>query len=571
MMRPVSLVLPPLAPDGLTNTLVNAGGSLRRAVLTWNDNSITETSFLVQRSTNLGSTWTTITTIQSPLNAANIHQTRTYTDTSSFNPTTTVRYYRVLANNTVGYVADPAYPQTTATSVSNTRVIGPQFTITATAGAGGSISPSTLPPPIGGVTVGRGGSQTFTITPNAGYRINQVFVGGVNNTLAASTGTYTFTNVTSNKTISATFTQTQATITSSAGVGGSISPNGTRTVAIGGSQTYTVTANANYVLATVLVDGLPAALTSGTYTFTGVVANHTIVATFTATAFTITPSAGANGSITPNTVQTVTSGGSQSFTFAANAGYHVLRVLVDGVNDPAAVTSGTYSFTNVNANHTIGVAFEANPTITVTVPNGSETWMTGSTQNLGWTLSSAVSSGDFAVWLVNQSTGTWYGVGFFAAVSGATSYTPSFSTPAVPAGNYAAEVFYRADTTGFAWLSSGASAGAATITSAAPALTVNVPAGGETWITGTPQTLGWTLSPAVSVGDFAVWLVNQSTGVWYGAGFFAAIPGATTYTPIFIMPSVPTGNYRAEVFYRANTTGFAWLANGVSPGAAFIP
>ena len=77
MMRPQSLVLPPVAPSGLTNTLQNAGGANRRAVLTWNDNSITETSFQVQRSTNLGSTWTTITTINSPLNAANIHQTRT--------------------------------------------------------------------------------------------------------------------------------------------------------------------------------------------------------------------------------------------------------------------------------------------------------------------------------------------------------------------------------------------------------------------------------------------------------------------------------------------------------------
>ena len=44
-MRPQTLALPPVAPNGLTNTLQNAGGANRRAVLTWNDNSITETSF----------------------------------------------------------------------------------------------------------------------------------------------------------------------------------------------------------------------------------------------------------------------------------------------------------------------------------------------------------------------------------------------------------------------------------------------------------------------------------------------------------------------------------------------
>ena len=112
MMRPQSLVLPPVAPDGLTNTLQNAGGANRRAVLTWNDNSITETSFAVQRSTNLGVAWTTITTINSPLNAANTHQSRSYTDTSAFNPNTTTRYYRVIAQNTVGYGAE--FPQQTA-------------------------------------------------------------------------------------------------------------------------------------------------------------------------------------------------------------------------------------------------------------------------------------------------------------------------------------------------------------------------------------------------------------------------------------------------------------------------
>ena len=156
----------------------------------------------------------------------------------------------------------------------------------------------------------------------------------MNNTAAVTSGTYTFTNVLANHTIAVTFTQSQATITSSAGTGGTISPNGAQTVAIDGSQTYTITANPGYVRATVLVDGVnqPAAVTSGTYTFTNVVANHTIVATFTATAFTITPSAGPNGSITPNTVQTVTSGGSRAFTFTPNTGYHILQVLVDGAN-----------------------------------------------------------------------------------------------------------------------------------------------------------------------------------------------------------------------------------------------
>ena len=312
----------------------------------------------MQRSTNLGASWTTITTIQSPLNAPNTHQTRTYTDPSTFNPTTTTRYYRVLANNTVGYVADTAYPQMTATSNSNTRVVGPSFNIIASAGAGGTISP------IGTVTVGRGGSQTFTITPNANFRRATVLIDGVNNATAVSTGTYTFTNVQAPHTISVTFAQSAATITSSAGTGGTISPNGTQTVAIGGSQTYTITPNPGYHVADVLVDGINH-LRRGDVRHLHVhqrggephdrgdvhghrVHHHTQCRTER-----------------QHHAEHVADRGERrerpAFTITPNAGYHILQVLVDGVYNPAAVTSGTYTFTNVTANHTIGATFEANP------------------------------------------------------------------------------------------------------------------------------------------------------------------------------------------------------------------
>ncbi|MGI6403399.1 MAG: InlB B-repeat-containing protein [Oscillospiraceae bacterium] len=70
------------------------------------------------------------------------------------------------------------------------------YTITATAGAGGSISPS------GGVTVNSGDSRTFTITPNSNYSIADVKVDDVSQGKITS---YTFDNVTADHTISVTF------------------------------------------------------------------------------------------------------------------------------------------------------------------------------------------------------------------------------------------------------------------------------------------------------------------------------------------------------------------------------
>jgi len=151
-----------------------------------------------------------------------------------------------------------------------TAVFVRTYTITATAGPGGKIEPS------GTVTVLEGGSQTFTITPDLGYEIEDVLVDGDS---VGPVSTYTFNNVTANHTIHATFKQITYTITATAGPGGKIEPSGTVTVPYGGSQTFTITPNLGYEIEDVLVDGDSVGPVS-TYTFSNVTADHTIHATF---------------------------------------------------------------------------------------------------------------------------------------------------------------------------------------------------------------------------------------------------------------------------------------------------
>lgn len=77
------------------------------------------------------------------------------------------------------------------------------FTITATAGEGGAITPS------GRVAVAKGGSQTFTVTADSGYSISDVTVD--DSTAAAvvqnDNGTYTVQNVTKDCIVHATFSK----------------------------------------------------------------------------------------------------------------------------------------------------------------------------------------------------------------------------------------------------------------------------------------------------------------------------------------------------------------------------
>ncbi|WP_295426264.1 multicopper oxidase domain-containing protein [uncultured Thiodictyon sp.] len=127
MMRPESLVLPPIAPtwNGLGYSISEA----RHVVLSFNDNSITETSFLVQGSADGGHTWFALASttgqpnpVPSPLNLENTHKVRSFTDPSPYDGSATNRY-RIVAQNTVGYGG--LYPSLTASSVSDPLVVSP--------------------------------------------------------------------------------------------------------------------------------------------------------------------------------------------------------------------------------------------------------------------------------------------------------------------------------------------------------------------------------------------------------------------------------------------------------------
>ena len=82
--------------------------------------------------------------------------------------------------------------------------------------------------------------------------------------------------------------------------------------------------------------------------------NTTKTAGFNLKAYTITATAGANGSISPAGTTTVNYGASRTFTITPAAGYRVASVTADGTS-VGAVTS--YTFSNVTANHNINVSF----------------------------------------------------------------------------------------------------------------------------------------------------------------------------------------------------------------------
>jgi hypothetical protein len=119
MMRPMIIAVAPEAPTGLTAVLVS-----NKPSLSWKDNSLNETSFVVQRAINPAGPWTTVKTLGAYPGIGTIVKTTDNTAAAK-----TKYYYRVFASNLVGSKV-AGYPTATANSQFAPLPTDPPFTVT---------------------------------------------------------------------------------------------------------------------------------------------------------------------------------------------------------------------------------------------------------------------------------------------------------------------------------------------------------------------------------------------------------------------------------------------------------
>ena len=141
-----------------------------------------------------------------------------------------------------------------------------------------------------------------------------------------------------------------------AGTGGSISPSGSVMVNCGASSSFSISANAGYIISDVVVDGISVGAVPS-FNFDDVSSAHTISASFTSTSsesFAVSATAGLGGSISPSGVSMVEQGGSITYTISNNDCYIINDVIVDGESQGAI---NSYTFQNVNETHNISASF----------------------------------------------------------------------------------------------------------------------------------------------------------------------------------------------------------------------
>ena len=129
----------------------------------------------------------------------------------------------------------------------------------------------------------------------------------------------------------------------------------------GPGQTFVsnLTYNAPYDITEIDPPGKNCSVTGGgPGTISGDITNVTVTCNVVPQ-YTITPSAGTNGSISPATAQLVNSGSSLSFTASPDSGFFVNEWLLDGI---LVQTGGTgYNLNNIQANHNVDVSFQQEP------------------------------------------------------------------------------------------------------------------------------------------------------------------------------------------------------------------
>lgn len=239
-------------------------------------------------------------------------------------------------------------------SATFSAIVPVTHTVTATAGAGGNVDPSSA-------TVATGGTTTVTVTPDAGFSI--VSVSGCGGSLSGNA--YTTGAITADCTVSATFSVVAPvthSVTATAGSGGSISP-GSATVLDGGTASFAVTPDAGFLIAG--VSGCGGSLSGNTYTTGVITADCTVSATFSVTppvTHTVTATAGSGGSINPGSA-TVLNGGTTSFTVTPDTGFSIAGVSGCG----GGLSGNTYTTGVITADCTVSATFSATPPVTHTV------------------------------------------------------------------------------------------------------------------------------------------------------------------------------------------------------------
>ena len=146
------------------------------------------------------------------------------------------------------------------------------------------------------------------------------------------------------------------TVTPSSSGGGTISPSTPQQVQSGSTTSFTITANSGYEISS--VTGCSGSLSGSTYTTGAITQNCTVVANFSpvSSGYSVTYTITGMGSVSPGSPQTVSAGGTASFTLTPSSNYAIGSV--GGTCPSGSVSGSIYTTGAINADCSIAFSFD---------------------------------------------------------------------------------------------------------------------------------------------------------------------------------------------------------------------
>jgi hypothetical protein len=225
------------------------------------------------------------------------------------------------------------------------------------------------------------------------------------------------------------------TVTPSAGSNGSISPSSPQTVDYGNTTQFTVTPDSGY---TATVGGTCGGSLSGTtYTTNAITGDCTVSATFASspTSYTVTPSAGSNGSISPSSPQSISSGSTTQFTVTPSGGYSGFVAGTCGGSPDLGSSEFTYTTSAISGDCAVAATFDVGScAVMQSALTATNSTITTQTESFEY-LFSVKPTGTHDL-VVGQTNGTWLDYDSFAT---GVLFGPSGTVTARNGGTYTAE------------------------------------------------------------------------------------------------------------------------------------
>ena len=199
------------------------------------------------------------------------------------------------------------------------------YTVEISYGVGGSVSPS------GDVPVAYGDDLTISIVPDEGYRISKVTMDGEDVTSSVTGQELVLREVKSNHDVTVAFEKITYTVAVSSGGHGSVDPDGDVLVEYGDSLTVKIAPDTGYVLKSVILDGIDvtSSVSGLVFVLNDVVSDHSVRVEFEVITYTVTVTAGENGSANPTT-SVVEYGKSLKIVFIPEPGYRTSYLTING-------------------------------------------------------------------------------------------------------------------------------------------------------------------------------------------------------------------------------------------------